>query len=67
MSGLENKMLQLQEANYAMRKENSELSQKLKKVEEKVRGCTRFNETEKSLNRVILGLKKTVKDKDAEI
>jgi len=65
LSGLEHKMLQLQEANHVLRKDNSELSQKLKKNEEKVRGFARFNDTEKNLNRVIIGLKKTIKDKDA--
>lgn len=67
MSGLEHKMMQLQDSNHLLRKQNSELSQKLKKSEEKIKGYTRFNETEKNMNRVILGLKKTIKDKETEI
>lgn len=67
MSGIEHRLAQLQEGNHALRRENSELSQKLRKTEEKIKGFSRFNETEKNLNRVVLGLKKTIKDKEAEI
>jgi hypothetical protein len=32
-----------------------------------VKGFSRFNDTEKNLNRMIMGLKKTIKDKDTEL
>lgn len=67
MSSLEHKFMQQQESNQSLRRENIELQSKIKKVEERLKAYTKVGDIERNLNKVIHGLKKSIKDKDVEL
>ncbi len=49
-----------------MRRENTETSGKLKKAEEKLKFMGKATDVERNLNRVVLSLKKTIREKEME-